>query len=106
MGFGAPAAIGAKLACPDKIVVALVGDGGFGQNPSVIAAAVEANVSVVWIVMNNFAYGTIAGLEMAHYPSTYAAAEAVGRKTACTRPPYRQRRPSGRSFALNERTTF
>ena len=31
MGFGAPAAIGAKLACPDKVVVALVGDGGFGQ---------------------------------------------------------------------------
>lgn len=71
MGFGAPAAIGAKLACPDKIVVALVGDGGFGQNPSVIAAALEANVPVVWIVMNNFAYGTIAGLEMAHYGTTF-----------------------------------
>ncbi len=40
---------------------------GFGQNPSVIATAVEANVPVVWIVMNNRAYGTIAGLEMAHY---------------------------------------
>ena len=36
-----------------------------------IAAAVEANVSVVWIVMNNFAYGTIAGLEMAHYGTTF-----------------------------------
>ena len=36
MGFGAPAAIGAKLARPDKVVVALVGDGGFGQNPSVV----------------------------------------------------------------------
>jgi acetolactate synthase-1/2/3 large subunit len=71
MGFGAPAAIGAKLACPGKVVVALVGDGGFGQNPSVIAAAVEANVAVVWIVMNNFAYGTIAGLEMAHYGTTF-----------------------------------
>jgi acetolactate synthase-1/2/3 large subunit len=41
MGFGAPGAIGAKLACPDKIVVALVGDGGFGQNPAVLATAVE-----------------------------------------------------------------
>jgi acetolactate synthase-1/2/3 large subunit len=71
MGFGAPAAIGAKLACPGRVVVALVGDGGFGQNPSVIAAAVEANVAVVWIVMNNFAYGTIAGLEMAHYGTTF-----------------------------------
>ena len=70
MGFGAPAAIGAKLACPDKVVVALVGDGGFGQNPAVLATAVEQGVAVVWVVMNNYAYGTIAGLQMAHYGST------------------------------------
>jgi acetolactate synthase-1/2/3 large subunit len=70
MGFGAPAAIGAKLACPDRVVVALVGDGGFGQNPSVLATAVEEGVAVVWIVMNNMAYGTIAGLQMAHYGTT------------------------------------
>jgi acetolactate synthase-1/2/3 large subunit len=70
MGFGAPAAIGAKLACPDRIVVALVGDGGFGQNPSVLATAVEQGVAVIWVVMNNSAYGTIAGLQMAHYGST------------------------------------
>ena len=71
MGFGAPGAIGAKLACPDKVVVALVGDGGFGQNPAVLATAVEQNVPVVWVVMNNYAYGTIAGLEMAHYGTTF-----------------------------------
>ncbi len=70
MGFGAPAALGAKLACPDKVVVALVGDGGFGQNPAVLATAVESDIPVVWVVMNNFAYGTIAGLQMAHYGST------------------------------------
>jgi acetolactate synthase I/II/III large subunit len=71
MGFGAPAAIGAKLACPEKVVVALVGDGGFGQNPALLATAVEQNVPVVWVVMNNSAYGTIAGLEMAHYGTTF-----------------------------------
>ena len=70
MGFGAPAAIGAKLACPDKVVLALVGDGGFGQNPSVLATAVEQDVPVIWVIMNNFAYGTIAGLQMAHYGTT------------------------------------
>jgi acetolactate synthase I/II/III large subunit len=70
MGFGAPAAIGAKLACPDKVVLALVGDGGFGQNPSMLATAAEQGVAVVWVVMNNFAYGTIAGLQMAHYGTT------------------------------------
>ena len=71
MGFGAPAAIGAKLACPDRVVVALVGDGGFGQNPAVLATAAEQDVPVVWIVMNNNAYGTIAGLEMAHYGTAF-----------------------------------
>src|SRR5207253_6418234 len=57
MGFGAPAAIGAKLACPDRVVVALVGDGGFGQNPAMLATAVESDIAVVWVVMNNYAYG-------------------------------------------------
>ena len=71
MGFGAPGAIGAKLACPDKVVVALVGDGGFGQNPAMLATAIEQDVAAVWIVMNNYAYGTIAGLEMAHYGTTF-----------------------------------
>jgi acetolactate synthase I/II/III large subunit len=70
MGFGAPAALGAKLACPDKVVVALVGDGGFGQNPAVLATAVESNIPVVWVVMNNYAFGTIAGLQKAHYGTT------------------------------------
>ena len=39
MGFGSPAALGVKLAAPDRQVVALIGDGGFGQNPSVLATA-------------------------------------------------------------------
>jgi acetolactate synthase-1/2/3 large subunit len=71
MGFGAPAALGAKLACPDRVVVALVGDGGFGQNPAMLATAVEADIPVVWVVMNNYAFGTIAGLEMAHYGTAF-----------------------------------
>ncbi len=63
MGFGSAAILGAKLASPDKKVMTLIGDGGFGTNPSVLATAVEQNIPVVWIVMNNFAFGTIAGLE-------------------------------------------
>ena len=71
MGFGAPAALGAKLARPDRVVVSLVGDGGFGQNPAVLATAVEQDTAVVWVVMNNLAYGTIAGLEKAHFGTTF-----------------------------------
>ena len=70
MGFGAPAALGAKLARPDRVVLSLVGDGGFGQNPAVLATAAEENIPVVWVIMNNFAYGTIAGLQKAHFGTT------------------------------------
>ncbi|MGI9824904.1 thiamine pyrophosphate-binding protein [Agromyces sp. Marseille-Q5079] len=71
MGFGAPAAVGAKIARPDRVVVSLVGDGGFGQNPAVLSTAREQNVPVVWVVMNNNAFGTIAGLEKAAFDTTY-----------------------------------
>lgn len=71
MGFGPSAAIGAKLAAPDRTVVSLVGDGGFGQNPALLATAVEHGLGIVWVVMNNNAYGTIAGLQQAHFGLTY-----------------------------------
>ena len=70
MGFGAPAALGAKLAQPNRVVLSLVGDGGFGQNPAVLATAAEENIPVIWVIMNNFAYGTIAGLQKAHFGTT------------------------------------
>jgi acetolactate synthase-1/2/3 large subunit len=72
MGFGSPAALGAKLARPDKVVVALIGDGGFGQNPAALATAFEEDIAVIWVIMNNYAFGTIAGLEKAHYGTTFA----------------------------------
>ena len=71
MGFGPPAAIGAKIANPNRVVISLVGDGGFGQNPAMLATAVERDLSIIWIVMNNNAFGTIAGLQKAHYGVTY-----------------------------------
>ena len=72
MGFGSPAALGAKVARPDKVVVALIGDGGFGQNPAALATAFEEDIAVIWVIMNNCAFGTIAGLEKAHYGTTFA----------------------------------
>ncbi|MCL4760599.1 MAG: thiamine pyrophosphate-binding protein [Burkholderiales bacterium] len=71
MGFGSPAALGAKVALPDRVVVALIGDGGFGQNPAALATAFEEDIAVVWVIMNNCAFGTIAGLEAAHYGTTF-----------------------------------
>lgn len=71
MGFGSAAILGAKLAAPDKTVITLIGDGGFGTNPSVLATAVEQNIPVVWVVMNNSAFGTIAGLEYGNYGTKF-----------------------------------
>jgi acetolactate synthase-1/2/3 large subunit len=71
MGFGPSAVLGVKTAQPKRAAVALIGDGAFGSNPSVIATAMEANLPVVWVVMDNAAFGTIAGLEKMHYGTTF-----------------------------------
>jgi len=71
MGFGPAAALGVKIAQPDKPVLALVGDGAFGSNMSVVATAMEAKIPVVWVVMDNQAFGTIALLEKHHYGWSY-----------------------------------
>lgn len=71
MGFGSAALLGVKLAAPDRKVITLIGDGGFGTNPSVLAAAKEYGINVVWVVMNNAAFGTIAGLEAANYNTRF-----------------------------------
>lgn len=67
MGYGPSAALGVKVACPDRKVVALIGDGGMSANVSPLATAAADNIAVVWVVMNNCAFGTIAGLERQHY---------------------------------------
>jgi len=71
MGFGPAAALGVKVAQPKRHAIALIGDGGFSANPSVIATAMEANLPVIWVVMDNSAFGTIAGLEEMHYGTTF-----------------------------------
>ena len=71
MGFGPAAALGVKAAQPGRHAIALVGDGGFSANPSVIATAMEAGLPVIWVVMDNSAFGTIAGLEQMHYGTTF-----------------------------------
>ncbi len=67
MGYGPSAALGVKVACPERKVVALIGDGGMAANVSPFATAAVEDIAVVWVVMNNCAFGTIAGLERQHY---------------------------------------
>jgi acetolactate synthase-1/2/3 large subunit len=88
MGFGPPAALGAKIAAPERVVISLVGDGGFGQNPAVLATAAAEGQAVVWIVMNNNAFGTIAGLQKAHYGMTYGTTFPRAADAAAQTPDY------------------
>ena len=71
MGYGPSAALGVKLARPDRKVVALIGDGAMGANPSPMATAAQYDIPVVWVVMNNAAFGTIALLEKSHYDTMF-----------------------------------
>ncbi|HXI79086.1 MAG TPA: 5-guanidino-2-oxopentanoate decarboxylase [Steroidobacteraceae bacterium] len=59
LGYGLPAAIGAKLAAPGRPVVALVGDGGLQFTLPELASAVEAKTAIIVLLWNNRGYGEI-----------------------------------------------
>jgi len=59
MGYAVPAAIGAKLAKPDRPVVAFVGDGGFLMTGQELTTAVQEGLAIKVIVCDNSAHGTI-----------------------------------------------
>ena len=59
LGYAFPVALGAKVAQPDKAVVAVSGDGGFLFNSQELATAVQYGINVVVIVFNDNAYGNV-----------------------------------------------
>lgn len=59
MGYGLPAAIGAAIACPGRVVVGTCGDGAFMMTMQELATAVQFGVKVVVLVFNNAMWGTI-----------------------------------------------
>ncbi|RUW81409.1 thiamine pyrophosphate-binding protein [Mesorhizobium sp. M2A.F.Ca.ET.067.02.1.1] len=61
MGWAVPAALGAKLACPDRQVVAIVGDGDFMMSLPEMGTAVMNGINVVFLVLNNSGYMSIRG---------------------------------------------
>lgn len=60
MGWSAPAAVGAQLVCRDRPVVSVSGDGGFSMSLHTIATAVQYDLPVVFVVMNNSALSMVA----------------------------------------------
>jgi acetolactate synthase-1/2/3 large subunit len=64
MGFGAAGALGAKLAAPERPVVAIAGDGCFTMVPHVLCTAVEYEIPVVWVIWNNFGWVSIRDIQL------------------------------------------
>ncbi|MBO0870087.1 MAG: thiamine pyrophosphate-binding protein [Micromonosporaceae bacterium] len=71
MGFGPAAAVGVQIAAPQRVVVALIGDGGMSAQLPAVPMAVEQGQPVVFVVMNNRAHGTIADLQISNFGQSY-----------------------------------
>jgi thiamine pyrophosphate-dependent acetolactate synthase large subunit-like protein len=63
LGYGVPAAIGAKVAQPDRQVLAVLGDGGFMFSVNELATAVKYRLGIVFLVLNDQRYGAIKYLQ-------------------------------------------
>ena len=75
MGYGVPAGIAAKVAQPKRLVVSINGDGDFLMNGQELATAVQYELPVIFIVVNNGMYGTIRMHQEREYPArVYATA--------------------------------
>ncbi len=72
MGFGLPAAIGAQLALPNQLVVAVVGDGGFQMTNQELATAMQYELPVKIVIMNNGYLGMVRQWQEMFYDRTYS----------------------------------
>ncbi len=75
MGYAVPAAIGAKLAAPDKEVVAFDGDGSFLMTVQELSVAVRENLDVTYVVLNNEAVGMVRQWQDGFYEGRRMASE-------------------------------
>jgi acetolactate synthase-1/2/3 large subunit len=73
MGFGFPAAIGAKVACPQCPVVDVAGDGSFRMTEQELGTSVTEDIPVIVVVLNNSMLGMVAQWQRLFYKSKYAA---------------------------------
>jgi len=73
MGFGFPASIGAKTACPDRPVFDIAGDGSFIMTEQELACSVIENIPVTVIVLNNGVLGMVAQWQRMFYKKRYIA---------------------------------
>ena len=77
LGSGFPTALGAKVANPNKPVVAITGDGGFMFGVQELATAVQFKIGVVTLVFNNNAYGNVRRDQRQHFDGRVVASDLV-----------------------------
>ena len=77
LGSGFPTALGAKVANPDRPVVAITGDGGFMFGVQELATAVQFNIGVVTLVFNNNAYGNVRRDQRERFDGRVVASDLV-----------------------------
>jgi acetolactate synthase-1/2/3 large subunit len=77
LGSGFPTALGAKVAHPDRPVVAITGDGGFMFGVAELATAVQFKIGVVTLVFNNNAYGNVRRDQRQHFDGRVVASDLV-----------------------------
>jgi acetolactate synthase-1/2/3 large subunit len=73
MGFGFPAAIGAKVACPERPVVDIAGDGSFRMTEQELATSVTEDIPVIVVVLNNSVLGMVAQWQRMFFKGRYSA---------------------------------
>ena len=73
MGYGLGASIGAKVACPDKPVFNIAGDGCFRMNMQEIATATRYNIPIVQVVLNNHVLGMVRQWQTLFYGQRYSS---------------------------------
>ncbi len=75
VGFSFAAGLGVKLACPDRPVISLMGDGGFGMTTSELSTAVDYGINTVTVVMNNGCWGAEKAYQRDFFNGRYIGAD-------------------------------
>ena len=75
VGFSFACGLGVKVACPDKTVVSLMGDGGFGMTISELSTAVQYGINTITIVMNNNSWGAEKAYQKDFFGKRYIGAD-------------------------------
>ena len=77
VGFSFACGLGVKVACPDKTVVSLMGDGGFGMTISELSTAVQYGINTITIVMNNNSWGAEKAYQKDFFGKRYIGADII-----------------------------